>query len=717
VSKAVLTTDDEDAAEVGRRCGLERLKPAAGVTGEALVRDAVAQLEAAGEAFDAVCVLDAAKPFRRGEDIDRCVGLLERSGADAVVSVVAIPPEYHPQKVYLQAADGSLTAAGGAEMAPAFQREGSVYVVRRDALMNGGGRTVGYLVDPVRVVNLERPEEWGRAERIARLETHQGTAGRIAPLAGGRLNLPAGWAPTPIADPLVAAGVGLLREGALGSSTVAAGAYLEPVRKAGTPQCREVAAPFAVRDALTPAEREVTAHEFLDPTPTALVMPPSRTGRAAPVETIEDPFRPHAEVAPDIRKAETPLAAALAARRLEGPGLERAREPQRREIAGGSSAVQVAFGIEFSEELGKAAGSVPPVRPFKLGHSELPPARPVRARLRPWPEVVLAAAFFPDPQPLEPASNALAARELLVYTPAFRRDGKLLARRAVAETVRVEVVDTHAAELPGARPLAFVHPLAAVPPAAVRSRARERAAARAAENWERFGQESAQVVFALVASRAEGVKWPSARALQFSKTPERPAKAGSRAQADGHGLVGFPTPEAGVPASADLRTLLRGAGTRKIPAPAIRADGRTVAGAPPLVAQFSDSGEPKKKILLEAVLKAAMMPRGVFHLIEIEDHDDYATWSRAPHYAAELLIRSSGCDVPMPARIGPLGYFAIFAGPYTGSGAHVRVCGEFPAVMQVAIGQNQVGLAAMDFGAIADAGRWRLPFKRAAMFT
>ena len=46
-------------------------------------------------------------------------------------------------------------------------------VIRRDALMNGpgllAGRTVGYVVDPVRCVKLDRPEDWGRAERIARL--------------------------------------------------------------------------------------------------------------------------------------------------------------------------------------------------------------------------------------------------------------------------------------------------------------------------------------------------------------------------------------------------------------------------------------------------------------------------------------------------------------------------------------------------------------------
>jgi len=726
LANIVLSTDDEAVAEVGRRSGLTLfLRPPAAPAGDqAIVQDAVRQLEAKGETCDAVCILDPATPFRRPEDIDRCIALLERSGADAVVSVVPVPQEYHPGRVYLQASDGALApVAGSADLPPAFRPDGSVCVIRRDALMNGpgllAGRTVGYVVDPVRCVKLDRPEDWGRAERIARLSSHNGTAGRIAPLAGPRLNLPASWIATPVADPLVSAGVGLWREGLLGSSPLTRGKYLEPVWKPANPRWREVQTPFLIQEALLPPERAVVAHEFLEPISPALLVPRSRPGSAPLVQRIEDPFRPHAELPPDIRTAEKPLVAALAARHLEGSALRPSREPNRREIAGGSIVFQAAVPIEFSELLGRAAGTIRPVQPFKLGGAELGPARKSRPLVRPWPPVVLAAAFFPDPQPSDPASCDLVARERLVHAIAFRRDGRLLTLAASARLSAVEVVDTHAAELPGARPLVFEHPLSGALPAVEHGRARVRAATWLPENWERFTQESTAVVFASVGSRAHGVTWPAAGAAQFAHPPERPARAGVRSKTDPYGLFAFPAPAAGVPASADLRTRLRGAAVKKVAAPAIRPDARTAAASVPLSAEFYNSGAPGQTPLFQGVLRIAMMPGGVFHLVEIEDHEDYGTWSRAPHYPAELLMPVLHYDVPAPAWFASAGYHVIFAGPYPGRGAHCRVYGEFPAVAQVVLAHDTVDLVAMDFAAIAESGssRWRLPFKKTAMFT
>jgi hypothetical protein len=366
---------------------------------------------------------------------------------------------------------------------------------------------------------LERPEDWGRAERIARLGSHQGTAGRIAPLAGPRLNLSSGWMPTLIPDPEVAPGVGLLREGELGSSPVAQGKYLEPVWKAANPRWREVGTPFAIRDSLLPPECEIVAREFLEPISPALLVPRSRPGRAPSVSRIEDPFRPHSELPPDIQTAEAPLAAALAARHLEGSEFEHAPEPKRREIADGSRFRLVAVPIEFSELLGRAAGRVRPVQPFKLGVAELGPARKSRPLVRPWPPVVLASAFFLDPQPSEPASDDLAAREQLVRAIVVAREVGLLTQVTRATIARVEVIDTHGAELPGALPQLFEHPLAGAPPAVVAGRTRAQAATWLAESWERFARESAVIVFASVESRAHGVEWPTARAAMFAHLP------------------------------------------------------------------------------------------------------------------------------------------------------------------------------------------------------
>ena len=58
---------------------------------------------------------------------------------------------------------------------PAFHREGSVYVTRRDVLMEQnslfGKRVVGHLVNPEQTVNIDTPADWEQAERLVRART------------------------------------------------------------------------------------------------------------------------------------------------------------------------------------------------------------------------------------------------------------------------------------------------------------------------------------------------------------------------------------------------------------------------------------------------------------------------------------------------------------------------------------------------------------------
>lgn len=183
LSRVVLTTDDERIAEVGRGCGLEVpfLRPAGLARDDTptlpVLQHAVAELERAGDRFDAVCLLQPTSPFRRPGDIDGCIELLESAGLDAVVSVLPVPPEHNPHWVYFRDGEGLLRLATGEEqpiprrqeLPPAFHRDGAVYVTRRDVLMEGnslyGKRLGGFLVDP-RSVNLDTPEDWERAEGL-----------------------------------------------------------------------------------------------------------------------------------------------------------------------------------------------------------------------------------------------------------------------------------------------------------------------------------------------------------------------------------------------------------------------------------------------------------------------------------------------------------------------------------------------------------------------
>lgn len=198
VARAVLTTDDEEIAEVGRACGLEVpfLRPAqlAGDTTPTLpvMQHTVEWLESEGDFFDAICLLQPTHPMRRAEDIDGCIERLEVSGADAVVTVLPVPPQFNPHWVLVGENDGDLHWSTGEEtpiprrqeLPPAFQREGSVYVTRRDIVMEFnslyGKRLAGYALDRAESVNIDSEEDWIRASRLLSRRRADSRAGVLA---------------------------------------------------------------------------------------------------------------------------------------------------------------------------------------------------------------------------------------------------------------------------------------------------------------------------------------------------------------------------------------------------------------------------------------------------------------------------------------------------------------------------------------------------------
>lgn len=187
LARVVLSTDDAEIAEEGRRLGLDVpfLRPAelAGSAAPTLpvVLHALEWLEAHGDAFDAVCLLQPTSPVRAEGLIDACVEKLERESLDCVFTTLPIPKENHPFWGWIEGPDGTLRLATGAkdpvprrqDLPPAHRREGSVYVTRRAVLETRslyGDRVGGVAVDPGRSVNLDTWEDWARAEEILREE-------------------------------------------------------------------------------------------------------------------------------------------------------------------------------------------------------------------------------------------------------------------------------------------------------------------------------------------------------------------------------------------------------------------------------------------------------------------------------------------------------------------------------------------------------------------
>jgi CMP-N,N'-diacetyllegionaminic acid synthase len=183
LARVVLTTDDEEIADVGRGAGLDVpfMRPAelALDTTPSLpvVQHVVATLEAAGDRYDATCLLQPTSPLRKASTIDECIDLLQSSGADSVVTVLPVPAEHNPHWVYFRDRSGALIPALSGlpvtrrqDLPPAYHREGQVYVTRRDVLMADnslyGARMIGYPIDPAESVNIDMPADWSRAEAL-----------------------------------------------------------------------------------------------------------------------------------------------------------------------------------------------------------------------------------------------------------------------------------------------------------------------------------------------------------------------------------------------------------------------------------------------------------------------------------------------------------------------------------------------------------------------
>lgn len=184
LSRVILSTDDPEIAQVGRRCGLDvpfmRPKELAQDDTPTLpvLQHAVCFLEEQGECYDAICLLQPTNPLRKPEHIDACVQLLFEKGVDAVVTVLPVPHEYNPHWVYFMHEDGTLYLSTGEKeplprrqlLPPAFHREGSVYVTRRDVLMKQnslyGEKLLGYVLNPEECVNIDGPEDLAKAEAL-----------------------------------------------------------------------------------------------------------------------------------------------------------------------------------------------------------------------------------------------------------------------------------------------------------------------------------------------------------------------------------------------------------------------------------------------------------------------------------------------------------------------------------------------------------------------
>jgi len=184
----ILSTDDDAIAAAGRArgCDVPFMRPAELARDETphlpVLQHAVGWLrEHEGYAPDAVMILQPTSPLRRAEDIRESIALLERSGADSVVSVSEVPAHYNPMRTLRVDANGmaSLLVTGEPvrrrinrrqDMPDAWTMNGAIYLFRTRVLDEAepslyGDRTAAYAMPQAFSVSIDSLDDWKEAEQ------------------------------------------------------------------------------------------------------------------------------------------------------------------------------------------------------------------------------------------------------------------------------------------------------------------------------------------------------------------------------------------------------------------------------------------------------------------------------------------------------------------------------------------------------------------------
>jgi CMP-N,N'-diacetyllegionaminic acid synthase len=188
VDRVVLSTDSNEIAEVGRRCGLDVpfLRPASLAADDTpmlpVIRHAVDTLAAGGWTADVIVLLQPTSPLRRPAHVRDVVNRLRSSKADSVVTVVEVPRHLSPDYV-MRIDDGLLRpflpegerVSRRQDARPAYSREGTAYAFWRATIERYGNiygeRCEPLVIDATDSLSIDSPDDWAAAER--RMAAHQ----------------------------------------------------------------------------------------------------------------------------------------------------------------------------------------------------------------------------------------------------------------------------------------------------------------------------------------------------------------------------------------------------------------------------------------------------------------------------------------------------------------------------------------------------------------
>ena len=152
VTRVVVSTDDDEIADAAGDAEVLR-RPADLAADDTPMLDVVRHALKQVEPCDVLVLLQPTSPLRRPEQVDEAVRLLLESGADTVVSVVAVPHRYEPSSL-MELRGGLLVARSEPTTRQAkerlYARNGPAILALRPSGIGDGlytGNVVGYVMD------------------------------------------------------------------------------------------------------------------------------------------------------------------------------------------------------------------------------------------------------------------------------------------------------------------------------------------------------------------------------------------------------------------------------------------------------------------------------------------------------------------------------------------------------------------------------------------
>ena len=183
---ALSSDDDEILAEAEGLDVIALRRPAELATDTARASEfalhALQALDDPERPFDALAIVQCTSPFTAPEDAAGAVELLERTGAESVVTVARVEAARHPLKLKLLEGDRLLPyleddrLTPSHELPPLWVRNGSVYAFRRDVVERGleAEDVRGYEMPPERSFDIDTERDLAFAEFV--WERSQGQA-------------------------------------------------------------------------------------------------------------------------------------------------------------------------------------------------------------------------------------------------------------------------------------------------------------------------------------------------------------------------------------------------------------------------------------------------------------------------------------------------------------------------------------------------------------